>query len=136
MEIVYDQSSKEVDCYCRFVLDPNNRMAMRAFNKRFGKELMTPAKKMHDRLTQCLSAENYNALYGTSENRIELKKGGVGKMDPLILKVRVSGSVRKFFNHIINDKGNLLLKKDWDGNFRSVERIFVIAVNKHNYDDV
>ena len=135
MEIEYDESSKEVVCYRQFVLCPTDRSAIRAFNKKFGQALMKPAIKLHDRLKQFPTAEDYNAIYGTTENRIELKKS-TGKKDPLILKVRVSGSMRKFFNHIVNDKGDFLLKKDWEGNFSFVKRIFVIAINNHKYEDV
>ena len=97
---------------------------------------MKPAIRLHDRLKQFPTAKDYNTIYGTTENRIEIKKKDARDKDPLILKVRVSGSMRKFFNHIINDKGDFLLKKDWDGNFGSVKRIFVIAINNHKYEDV
>lgn len=54
----------------------------------------------------------------------------------MIFKVRVTGSWRKFFNNVIDVEGNLLLKKDWDGDFGTIIDIYVIDVNNHEYDAV
>ena len=78
MVIEYSKN-KQVKCYRDFVMEPDNFEARRAFNKTFGRELMEPAKKLHDRLKQFPSAGDYNKVFGKSDNRIELKKRRKGK---------------------------------------------------------
>lgn len=134
MNIEYG-SSKEVKCYRDFVLNPDNRNASRAFSKTFGASLMGPAKKLHDRLRRSVSAGAYNAMFGQTDNRIEIKQG-CAKKDPLILKVRVGRGPRKFFNHITDEEKNLLLTQDWQGDFNSIMTIYVIAVNNHDYNNI
>ena len=90
---------------------------------------------MHDRLEQNASAGAYNVIFGATDNRIELKQGCREK-EPLILKVRVGKGPRKFFNSLINDKQEPLLKKDWTGDFETVTTIYVVAVNNHDYKGV
>ena len=129
-------NSKEVKCYRDFVLNPDCRSASRAFSKTFGVNLMEPAKKLHDRLRKYISAGAYNAVYGQTDNRIEIKKG-CGKKEPLILKVRVGRGPRKFFNHMLDGvERNLLLTQDWQGDFSSIMIIYVIAVNNHDYNNI
>lgn len=132
MDIQYSHS-KEVECYRDFVLNPYNRSASRAFSKIFGASLMEPAKKLHDRLVHYDSAGAYNADYGRTDNRIELKQGGRDK-DPLVLKVRIGRSHRKFFHHLLGE--NMLLAMEWEGDFNSVRTICVIAVNNHDYKEI
>ncbi len=134
MFIEYSES-KEVICYRDFVLNPDNRIAARAFSKTFGVNLMEPAKKLHDRLTQYVSAGEYNAIYGTTENRIEIKKGD-GDKASLVFKVRIGRSHRKFFNHLREENRDILQKKEWQGNFHAIKTIYVIAVNNHDYNAV
>ncbi len=134
MDIEYC-NSKEVKCYRDYVLHPDDRAASRAFSKLFGANLMEPAKKLHDRLTSFVSAGAYNAVFGTTDNRIEIKQGCANK-EPLVLKVRVGRGPRKFFNHITDEIGNFLLTKDWVGDFNSIVKIYVIAVNNHDYNKV
>ena len=131
--VIEYSNSKEVKCYRDFVLNPSDRDASRAFSKTFGAPLMEPAKKLHDRLVQYVSAGAYNAKYGSTDNRIELKQGCANK-EPLILKVRIGRGPRKFFNHQIDDLGTFLLTKDWNGDFNSVTTIYVIAINNHDYN--
>lgn len=131
MKIEYG-TSKEIKCYRDFVQNPDDRSACRAFSKMFGKNWMAPAKKLHDRLKNYPTAADYNKDYGRTDNRIELKVG-VADKKPLILKVRISGGPRKFFNHLL-DNGECLLKKDWQGDFSTINTILVIEVNNHNYD--
>ena len=131
--VIEYSNSKEVKCYRDFVLNPSDRVASRAFSKTFGVPLMEPAKKLHDRLVQYMSAGAYNAKFGSTDNRIELKQGCANK-EPLILKVRIGRGPRKFFNHQIDDLGTLLLTKDWNGDFNSVTTIYVIAINNHDYN--
>lgn len=96
---------------------------------------MEPAKKLHDRLRRYVSAGAYNAMFGQTDNRIEIKQG-CAKKDPLILKVRVGRGPRKFFNHITDEEKNLLLTQDWQGDFNSIMTIYVIAVNNHDYNNI
>lgn len=126
-------NSKEVKCYRDFVLNPSDRNIARAFSKTFGVSLMEPAKKLHDRLMQYISAGTYNAKYGSTDNRIELKKGCADK-EPLIFKVRIGRGERKFFNQQIDNLGSLLLTKDWNGDFNAITTIYVIAINNHDYN--
>lgn len=133
--VINYNNSKEVKCYRDFVMNPDNRSASRAFSKTFGVNLMEPAKKLHDRLKKSESAGAYNSIFGNTENRIEITKGRK-QNEPLILKVRVGRGPRKFFNHVIDDKSNLLLTKDWEGDFCSIMTIYVIAVNNHDYNKI
>ena len=94
-------NSKDVKCYRNFVLNPDDRSAARAFSKTFGVPLMSQAKKLHDRLIKYVSAGAYNAIFGQTDNRIEIKQGCRDK-EPLVLKVRIGQGPRKFFNHIID----------------------------------
>lgn len=126
-------NSKKVKCYRDFVQDPDDRKASRAFSKAFGATLMESAKKLHDRLKQYTSAGAYNAIFGSTKNRIETKHGCADK-EPLILKVRIDRGQRMFFNHIIDDAGNLLLNQDWHGNFDTITTIYVTNITNHDYN--
>lgn len=134
MVIEYSKN-KQVKCYRDFVIEPDNFEARRAFNKTFGKELMEPAKKLHDRLKQFPSAGDYNKVFGKSDNRIELKKGEK-ENEPLILKTRINVKARKFFQYRTDREQTYLLVRDWDGDFSKITTIFVIAVNNHDYNKV
>jgi hypothetical protein len=134
MDIKYDESSKSVRCYCGFVQAPSDRSAARDFRKRFGENLMSAALKLHDRLSKYDSAGSYNAVYGSTDNRIEIKRA-VKDKEALVLKVRVDRSYRKFFNHLIDELGSVRIKKDWQGDFNSITAIFVTDVNNHDYSN-
>lgn len=95
---------------------------------------MSAAGKLHDRLLKFDSAASYNAMYGASDNRIELKRE-VREKSPLVLKVRVDRSYRKFFNQVVNAAGDVLLRKEWTGDFNSVTVILVTDVNNHDYSN-
>lgn len=133
MKIDYGKG-KDVQCYRDYVLNPDDRNASRAFSKRFGDSLMKPAKKLHDRLKHYASAALYNSVYGSTDNRIEIKRG-VGEKEPLILKVRIDIQKRKFFNHMIEDCSNPgpCLREKWNGDFGSVVSIFIVEINNHEY---
>lgn len=128
------KSTKECKCYQAFVEDPTNRVKRRAFGKMFG-SIEEESVKLHKRLLSFNDAGAYNKVYGGTLNCIELKRG-VKKENPLILKTRVTGSWRKFFHHIFSETGDFLLVKDWSGNFDAVSVIYVIDVNKHDYQAV
>lgn len=132
MEIEYNKS-KAVECYRNFVSSPADRDARKNFSKTFGKELMKPALKIHERLSQCGSACEYNKIYGKTKNGIELVAGCQGK-NPVILKVRINDSYRKFFNHVVDSTcGELLLTEKWCGNFEAIKTIKVADINNHDY---
>ncbi|WP_314791652.1 hypothetical protein [Tannerella forsythia] len=136
MKIDYGKG-KDVQCYRDYVLNPDDRNASRAFSKRFGESLMKPAKKLHDRLKHYASAALYNSVYGSTDNRIEIKRG-VGEKEPLILKVRIDIQKRKFFNHMIEDCGSSrpCVYEEWKhghGDFGSVVSICIVEINNHEY---
>ncbi len=133
MDIRYDGGSKSVVCYRDYVQAPDDRIAARAFRKRFGENLMSPAIKLHERFLKYPSAGSYNAMYGSTDNRIEIKRA-VRDRDALVLKVRVDRSYRKFFNHL-HDGAVRLLRKDWKGDFDAITVIFVTDVNNHDYNN-
>ena len=133
MDITYC-NNKEVACYRDFVLHPDDRGAARAFVKRFGEELRTPAVKLHERLKHFGSAKEYTAVFGQTKNRIE-RMQGCRDGEPLVFKVRVSLEFRKFFHHVPAG-GEPLLTRDWQGDFGSVTAIHVVAVNHHEYNRV
>ena len=124
------KKTKENKVYADFVQNPSDRSAMRAFNKLYSSQIAGDAVKLHQRMLSYSSAGAYNKDYGKTDNRIELKKGTKDK-SPLVFKVRVSGSWRKFFYQVID--GDSLLTKDWMGDFEGVSEIEVITVNNHDY---
>lgn len=91
--------------------------------------------KLHKRILSFTNASDYNKIYGSTANSIELKRGEK-KENPLILKTRVTGSWRKFFHSVATDAGDFLLVKDWTGNFETISTIYVIDVNNHDYNAV
>lgn len=133
MDILF-KPSKECKCYQAFVEYPTNRAKRRAFSRLFC-GLEEESVKLHKRLLSFANAGAYNKIYGGTNNCIE-KKQGEKKGDPLILKTRVTGSWRLFFHHVATDAGDFLLVKDWTGDFYSVNIIYVIDVNKHDYNAV
>ena len=129
------RDTKTNKIYEEFVNEPTDRKKQRAFSKQFGNQITSEAVKLHQRLQAYPTAGAYNKDYGQNANRIETKSG-VRNNDAMIFKVRVTGSWRKFFNKVIDDEGNLLLKRDWDGEFGTIVDIYVIDVNNHEYDAV
>lgn len=128
------KSTKECKCFQAFVEDPTNRAKRRAFGKMFS-GIEEESVKLHKRLLSFADAGAYNKVFGATTNRIELKRG-VKKENPLILKIRVTGSWRKFFYNISSKDGDFLLVKDWCGNFDAVSVIYVVDVNNHDYNSV
>lgn len=129
------KETKTNKIYEDFVNEPTDRKKQRSFSKQFGKQIASEAVKLHQRLLAYPTAGAYNKDYGQTKNRIETKSG-VKNNDPMIFKVRVTGSWRKFFNNVIDVEGNLLLKKDWGGDFGTIVDVYVIDVNNHEYDTV
>ena len=56
-------------------------------------------------------------------------------IDFLALKVTADFE-KNVKDNIIDVEGNLLLKKDWGGDFGTIVDIYVIDVNNHEYDAV
>lgn len=129
------KDTKTNKIYEDFVKEPTDRKKQRAFNKQFGNQLASEAVKLHQRIIAYPTACAYNRDYGQTANRIEIKSGEKNNF-PMVFKVRVTGSWRKFFNNIIDVDGNLLIKKDWDGDFGTIFDIYVIDVNNHDYNAV
>lgn len=130
------KNTKENKCYHEFVEDPSDRKKMRAFNKVFGSSMAEESVKLHKRIKQYATAADYNKIYGSTANRIETLSG-VKDKDPFVLKVRVTGSYRKFFHHVVDMKDLCFLKKrEWTGQFELVSDIYIIEVNNHDYKAV
>lgn len=122
---------KDVKTYQDFVENPDDRKKRRAFTREYN-DICEAAVKLHERLLFYETAEDYNKVFGKTDNGIEKKQGCKNK-DCLILKTRVSGSVRKFFYHE-NEDSNFVKVEEWDGNFANVTHIYVIAVTPHDYN--
>lgn len=133
--VIEYSNDKDVKVFQAFVNDPTNRKKLSKFTKTFGVTWIDEAIKLHSRLKSSANAHIYNTLYGGAKNSIETKEG-TKKNHPKIFKVRFGEGPRKFFNHILNQEGDLLLTQNWDGNFNLIEMIYVIAVNNHKYDAV
>lgn len=130
------KDTKENRCYEDFVKNPDDKKKRRVFCKTYNKSIAEEAVKLHRRMEAFPSAEDYNKVFGITLNRIECKQGNKDK-DPLVLKVRVTGSYRKFFHPILNlEEMTLLRKKEWTGQFQDVTNIYVISINHHDYNSI
>lgn len=69
MEISY---KKDVKTYQEFVEDPEDRKKRRNFTKEYN-DICEAAVKLHERLLSYKTAEDYNKVYGKTDNRIEKK---------------------------------------------------------------
>lgn len=125
--------SKETKVYEDYVNNPEDRKALRKFCKVFPKEIARDAVIRHEQFLHYASALAYNQVYGSTANRIEIKRSTAHK-DPLLLKVRVTLSYREFFHICLGDSPTPLLKTgEWNGQFGDVRHILVTEVNKHDY---
>jgi hypothetical protein len=133
MEVNYDKN-KICDAYKELVENPHDRTSIKKFSKKFDRQIAPAAIKVHQRLISAPNASLFN-LGASTNNKIELKSGLENK-EPVILKVRIQGSYRKFFYfYELNSKGEeeFSLKKNWQGQFDKVLKILVYDVNKHDY---
>ena len=128
------KKTKELKVYEDFVEHPTDRKAFRTFLRYYPNDIVQESVKRHSLLKQYHTAMDYNKVYGQTANRIEIKDGTKNNQ-PLILKTRVTGSWRKFF-YVVADEEGYLLTKDWVGKFDEVRSIYVIDVNKHDYNAV
>lgn len=126
------KNTKENKVYRDFVENNTDRNRARAFNKMFPSTIADEAVKLHKRLRAYPTAEEYNRDFGRTDNAIEIKKGCKNN-EPLILKTRITQSFRLFFHHHLGDT-EFLLTKHWCGNFREIEKIYIIEANNHKYD--
>jgi len=131
MTVTYQARSKEMKALEGYISNPQDNKAKRKFERYFN-EVDSSIIKLHQKLLASENALVYNQIY-SANNRIEIKRSSADKA-PLILKLRVSNSYRKFF-HSIND-GELLITKDWDNQFDQVKDLLVVDLNKHNYKAV
>jgi len=133
MKIEFDKN-KLCKAYKELVENPENRSSHKAFARAFNNSLAKAAIKLHKKLTNAQNAYVYN-LITSSDNRIGLKEG-VKHHEPLVLKVRIQDSYRKFFYFCENNsqgKEEFGLKKNWGGQFENILKIYVYEVNKHDY---
>lgn len=131
MQITF-KNTKELKCYQDFVEHPTDRKAFRTFKKYYPNEIAKDCVRRYNLMKQFDSASEYNSVYGSTINRIE-KKDGTKHNGPLILKVRVSSSWRKFF-YTVCENEDFLLAGNWVGQFDTVKNVCVIDVNKHDYN--
>ncbi len=133
MEITYDKN-KCCKAYQALVENPDNRQSIKKFSKEFNNRIVGAAIKIHKKIKNAENAYVYN-LTATHNNKIELKSG-VSKKEPVVLKVRVQDSYRKFFYFCEkNSEGEEFfeLTRNWRGQFKEILKIHVYEVNKHDY---
>jgi hypothetical protein len=133
MEILFG-SSKECGAFEELMTNPADRIAIKKFTKHYNQEILKASIKVYQKLKSSDSALIYNQTT-SGNNKIE-KATGVKDKNPVILKVRVQGDYRKFFNfYETNTSGNedLSITKDWIGQFNKVCKIYVFDINKHDY---
>ena len=68
-----------------------------------------------------------------NKSRAFAKIFGVKLMEPA---KKLHDRLKRFINHIIDNKGNLLLTQNWQGDFNSIMTIYVIAINNHDYNNI
>ncbi|NHQ68874.1 hypothetical protein, partial [Elizabethkingia miricola] len=125
-------SNKKCNAFENLVKFPENRAAIREFNKHFNSGLIKPSIKIFQKFKSSENAYIYNMAAGTN-NKIELKSG-VRDNDPSVLKVRLQDSYRKFFYFFCDDNCNeFSLKKDWVGQFNQIKHIHIYEINNHDY---
>jgi hypothetical protein len=128
MEVLFDKT-KLCEIYQNLVLNRSNRKAQIDFYKKFNK-IDKQAIRIYDRLILAKNGKAYNEMSG-SDNKIELKLGCKDN-DPQEFKIRINKAFRKFFRYVLSSE-EYCLKKDWDGRFEEIKRIFVIDINNHDY---
>lgn len=136
MNITYSDK-KDIIAYRDFVCNATDRNAQRRFRRYYPAEIEKAAVKLHNRLHSYSSVAAYNAVYGRSDNRIELLLG-VGENERLIVKTRINDSYRKFFHIIaIKEDFTMLIKRDWGGTLdETMTDLYVIEVNNHDYNGI
>jgi hypothetical protein len=133
MEIIFDKD-KYCQVYKELVENPDNRASIKNFSKKYDYNIVGAAIRLHKKLICSDNASVYN-LTATSNNKIELKSG-VPDKEPVVLKVRIQDSYRKFFYFCEKNTQGIEefgLTKNWCGQFNKILKIHVYEVNKHEY---
>jgi len=133
MEITFDQN-KHCEAYQELVENPENRESIKKFSKIFDRNIAKAAIKVHNKMKIAPNAHVYN-ITASINNRIELKSG-IPHKDPVVLKIRIQDSYRKFFYFCdcsSQDEPVFNLTKDWCGQFKNISKVHVYEVNKHDY---
>lgn len=136
MEITFDQN-KHCEAYQEFVENPESRASVKKFSRIFDAKITSAALKIHNKMKIADNAHVYN-LTASHNNKIELLSG-VPHKDPVVLKIKIQDSYRKFFYFCDNssqDEPAFSLTKDWCGQFKNIFKIHVYEVNKHDYSKV
>lgn len=129
MNIEY-KNDKKLKIYRDYVCNPSPE-SLRMFRKHFNNINADSVLKLHNRLCSYENIAIYNTVF-QGKNSIQQMEG-VNDNDNFILKVRVDGDWRKFFNCFCEEH-NLLKKKDFKGQYNEICSIYVTDVNKHNYN--
>lgn len=133
MIIEFDKD-KHCTIYKELVYNPEDRLAIKNFAKKFNKNIVGAAIKVHQKLESSPNASIYN-LTASTNNKIEMKSG-VKDAHSVVLKIRVQQSFRKFFHfYETNTLGNeeFCLSKNWKGQFNKILKIYIYEVNNHDY---
>ncbi|MBA9072599.1 hypothetical protein GGR22_000725 [Flavobacterium gossypii] len=133
MEISFGKS-KECDAFKELMDNPTDRKAIKNFNRSYNQTILKASIKIYQKLKNSDNAFIYN-LTASGGNKIE-KASGVKDKNPVVLKVRIQDSYRKFFNfYETNTAGveDFCTINNWCGQFDKVCKIHVFEVNKHDY---
>ncbi|WP_264566187.1 hypothetical protein [Flavobacterium sp. N3904] len=117
--------------------NPTDRQAAKTFNKIYNQSILKSSIKVYQKLKSCDNALIYNQTT-SGDNKIE-KVSGVKDKNPVVLKVRIQDSYRKFFHfYETNTFGeeDLSITKNWVGQYSTVNNILVFEINKHDYSAV
>ncbi|MFY0483784.1 hypothetical protein ACI6PS_14385 [Flavobacterium sp. PLA-1-15] len=133
MEIKFS-NTKECTAFEQLMINPTDRKAIKNFTKNYNQTILKASIKVYQKLSSCDNALLYNQTT-TGLNRIEIASG-VKDKNPVVLKIRIQDSYRKFFNFFeTNTSGieDLCIVKNWIGQFNKVSKIYVFDINKHDY---
>lgn len=136
MEIEFS-SCKTCDAFKQLMANPTERKAIKNFNKFFNQAILKASIKVYQKLKSSENAHIYNSTT-SGNNKIELVSG-IKKKEPVVLKVRIQDSYRKFFNFYQSDTSgskDFCTVQNWQGQFNDVSNIYVLEVNKHDYSKV
>ncbi|OAV63986.1 hypothetical protein Barb6_00146 [Bacteroidales bacterium Barb6] len=131
MNITYGKGEACV-CFNELVENPLDRSCIKRFTRVFNSDIVKASIRLHERFIAAETAADYNKMYGSGQNRIEIKEG-VKNKDNLVLKVRITDAYRKFFYSVENTGEGMIIKENWAGQFADIRNIHVFDINKHEY---
>ncbi|OAV75848.1 hypothetical protein Barb7_00499 [Bacteroidales bacterium Barb7] len=131
MNITYEEN-KACVCFKELVENPLDRSCSKRFTKIFNHDIIQACIRLHERFVAAETAADYNKMYGSGQNRIEVKEGTKNK-DDLVLKVRITDAYRKFFHAMESSGEGMVIRENWKGQFADIRNIHVFDVNKHEY---